>query len=461
MTLSRKVIIVLLIVGLIAVFFSVKTARVRAADIFYEIYQWVILPLLRIVAAKLDNFLLNKVGDLTGGVLGNSPHFITSWRNNILSSQARGNDLFRSILADASLCPYFNNGLKTAFGAEKYVGMLAGTMVKNTTGTTSQLVYQNQTYTPGLPSFQNLANCTLPSNFNVNTFQNDFAKGGGWATWDQLIQPQNNFFGVYAAALGEQAKQIALENQANTNQNIANQGFLPNKIGAGNTTAQGGEASQAAYTACKSKCDTDFNSCMAQNSPSQNQSATGQYTAVCSAELNGCDSSCRSSALSAGNATTSAGGCLETLPGTSRCISEGKIVTPGNIYSQISGSRMSSQLNKLQDAQSIGDIIAWLIDDVSSKMMSQVNNMLGQDIFGGLIDTGSYSSGTKNPSELGQLNNQMGQSTQAGDSAVCRATCSNKYNACIAQPTADATAASENQAACSAEMTDCDATCPP
>lgn len=457
MTLSKKIIIILLIVGLAAIFFSVRTARVHATDIWYQIYQWVVLPLLRIVAAKLDNSLLNQIGNLTGGVLGNSPHFITSWRNNILSSQARGNDLFRSVLADATLCPYFNNGLKAAFGAEKYVGMIASTIVRNSAG---QLVYQNQTSIPGLPSFQNLANCTLSSNLNMNTFRNDFTGGGGWATWNQLIQPQNNFFGIYTLALSEQQRQIALENQANINQNTANQGFLPNKIG---TVTQGGEASGAAYTACEDKCNADFNSCMAQNSSSQNPSATGQYTAVCSSALTGCDSNCRSSALSAGNATTSANGCLQTLPGTSRCISEGKIVTPGNIFSQASGARISKQITKLQDAQSVGDIIQWLADDVSSRMTSQIDNMLAQDIFGNSIGSGIYSSGTKNPGELGQVNSQVGQSGQAGQAAVCHQQCSDQYNSCNRQnnPALNPSASGNNLSVCTTELNSCDANCPP
>jgi len=458
MTLSKKIVIVLLVVILAAVFFSIKTARVHAADIWYEIYQWVVLPLLRMVAQKLDNIILNKLGVATSGVLGNSPHFITNWRNNILSSQARGNDLFRSILADATLCPYFNNGLKTAFGAEKYVGTMVGTIVKNVTG---QVTYQNQTYTPGLPSFQNLANCTLPSNFNINTFQNDFAKGGGWDVWNQLIQPQNNFFGVYAMALSEQQKQIALENQANTNQNIANQGYLPNKVGT--NTASGGQkagSSNFDYGACIDTCSSAYNTCL-------KQPTGGEVTAAewCSAAMNTCDSSClkqqqTASQQSTTSSTASVNGCTETLPGTSRCISEGKIVTPGNIYNQVSGARISKQTTTLQDAQSIGDIIQWLVSDVASKLAGQIDNMLGVDIFSNAVNNGMYQS-TDYENQLNQVQGQINQSGQAGSSATCRQQCSDRYNNCLRQPTADETAASENQAACSAEMTDCDATCPP
>jgi len=47
-------------------------------------------------------------------------------------------------------------------------------------------------------------------------------------------------------------------------------------------------------TVCEDACNADYNSCMQQNSPAQNASASGNYTGVCSDALNTCIANCSS-----------------------------------------------------------------------------------------------------------------------------------------------------------------------
>jgi hypothetical protein len=221
----KKIVIFIIILGLFGGSF-VFWIHQASADWMYFLKEFIIKPLVRQLANALENKLVNSITSLVSGLSQKVPSFITNWRNYTLDSQARGNDIFRSVLADATLCPYFKDNLQTAFGADKYKGTLSGASVK----VGSITVYQNKTSIPGLPSFQNLTKCTLPADLNINTFRTDFAKGGGWDTWNKLIQPQNNFFGAYSLALGEQTKQIQTENQSARDVSIAGQGFMGQKL---------------------------------------------------------------------------------------------------------------------------------------------------------------------------------------------------------------------------------------
>ncbi len=231
----KKIVIFIIILGLFGGSF-VFWIHQASADWMYFLKEFVIKPLVRQLANALENKLVNSITSLVSGINQKVPSFITNWRNYTLDSQARGSDIFRSVLADAKLCPYFKDNLQTAFGADKYAGMLSGASVK-VGGVTA---YQNKTSVPGLPSFQNLTNCTLPANLNVNAFKTDFTKGGGWNTWNQLIQPQNNFFGVYALSLAEQQNQMQTEKESARDTSIAGQGFIGQKLNTSGKTSPTG-----------------------------------------------------------------------------------------------------------------------------------------------------------------------------------------------------------------------------
>ncbi len=195
-----------------------------ASAILYFTKEFIIKPLVRMLANALENKILNKVSGMASGLMNKEgrPNFITNWRNYTLESQGRGNDIFRTILAgNKEFCPYFSDDLKKAFGAEKYSG--------------NYDTVQNKVSAPGLPSFDIISKCTLPSNFNVGNFSKDFAKGGGWDTWNKLIQPQNNFYGAFLLSLAEQQRQMTVEEQSAKDYSVAGQGWLGQKLGTGNS----------------------------------------------------------------------------------------------------------------------------------------------------------------------------------------------------------------------------------
>ncbi len=351
-----------------------------SADWMYFLKEFVIKPLVRQLANALENMLVNKITGFASGLSQKVPSFITNWRNYTLDSQARGSDIFRSVLADAKLCPYFKDNLQTAFGADaaKYGGTLAGATVraKDKNGK-DVVVYQNKTSIPGLPSFQNLANCTLPANLNINTFRTDFAKGGGWNTWNQLIQPQNNFFGVYALSLAEQQSQMQIEKESARDTSIAGQGFLGQKMG---TASGGGDG--ASPSGCTGK--------------------------------------------------TLAGGA-------GRCIWFGKEVTPPKFLGDLSAKSLETKIGRVGAGQELTDVIFNLISTVVNALGNKILNFAGLSGYKVPTSYDSYDSGFD---EVGAtITPDPGLSDP---SYICERGCDSEYNSCISQATVDVCTANPN-----------------
>ena len=335
----------------------------------YFLKEFIVYPLVRKLGNSLENKLLNSTNGLISGLTQQVPSFILSWRNNTLESQARGNDIFRAVLADANLCPYLKTNLQQAFGANipGYVGALAGSKVKVGTAT----VFQQKTNITGLPSLQDLTRCSLPSNFNANVFKNDFAAGGGWATWNKLIQPQNNFFGTYSIALSEQQKQIETELQSSRDKSIAGQGFLSQALG-----RTGG----ASPTGCVG------------------------------ASLPGVQRS---------NADAS-----DNLTNITRCAFMGKEVTPGQVLGKAATSALDSKLKRVGGATQVTDVILNLLNAVLSNVSNRMLNFTGQ---GGYKATPAYVPQSTPPPGANELKEDpyIGTTTSTECSSACQRELSN------------------------------------
>lgn len=192
-------------------------------DINYCIDNFIIRPVMRTIENAIENNLLNQISAVVTDKAGRGqdPHFITDWRNTTLNSAGRGTDIFRAILADTELCPHFGDNIKGIWSADLYGGFLQGGSLTNP---------------PGTEDFQFASRCTL--NFNVDNFKQDFTQGG-WTAWLELIQPNNNFFGVFGAALQEEQAQVFIEQKSTSDENIANEGSLPSRAGIGGNAASG------------------------------------------------------------------------------------------------------------------------------------------------------------------------------------------------------------------------------
>src|SRR3989304_1061377 len=116
-------------------------------------------------------------------------------------AQYRGENVFRSILASTTLCNYTSVGIKSLFGANQRVS------------STGQNLRVNN-----FDPFSLRAACTMPSNFNLTNYQNDFAGNGGWNAWSRMLEPQNNYYGLLFGSLDEAARQRALEESGDMNE---------------------------------------------------------------------------------------------------------------------------------------------------------------------------------------------------------------------------------------------------
>jgi hypothetical protein len=403
---SKKLLALLFLIVILSSFlvFSVKETRAAAivGDPWNFLKEFVIRPLIRMIANQLESKLLNKINGQMANMDGKNPTFITNWRNHLLDSQARGNDVFRSVLADAKLCPYLDQNMKLAFGADKYIGALAGSIVKNLSG---QVVYQNKVTVPGMPSFQQSANCTLSAGINVGDFQKNFNKGG-WAAWDQLIKPQNNFYGSYSLAIAEQARQISVESQTTMNAAVAGNGFLSQKLGVGNAGV--------GPTGCTNITST-----------------SGLPPAVAA-----------------------------VMTPISRCAFLGKIVTPEQILGKSAVNSIDAKLKRPGAASEITDIVLNLFAAVLNGTLNRLVNYIGQNTYDRPPSQDGYSEGQfqagTNDSQVNGAMNQVNQTTQQL-SGSCESSCNNSCTSSSSCAMGDTTC-QETFNSC---IADCSARCQP
>ena len=200
----RKLTIVIIVIGLAWNLF-VYAPKTKAAAVVHDplnaiingvtagsstslaVKEYVLDTIARAIARSLLNVavsgIINKIQ--TGGRDG-GPAFVQNWRNFQTDAQYRGENVFRSILASTTLCNYTSVGIKSLFGANQRVS------------STGQNLRVNN-----FDPFSLRAACTMPSNFNLTNYQNDFAGNGGWNAWSRMLEPQNNFYGSLFISLDE------------------------------------------------------------------------------------------------------------------------------------------------------------------------------------------------------------------------------------------------------------------
>lgn len=165
-----------------------------------------------IIARCLAREILNKMNKGVLDIVRKSgrnggPAYVRNWRNFQADAQYRGEGIFRAVLGNSNLCKYYGDDLKKLFGAKK-------TSLAN-----------QRTRVDNLDPFALRANCTLPSNFDMEKYQEDFSRNGGWEAWNRLLEPQNNYYGSLFQSLDEIAKQRRLEETSDLNEAISGGGF--------------------------------------------------------------------------------------------------------------------------------------------------------------------------------------------------------------------------------------------
>ncbi len=158
---------------------------------------------------QLDN-ITNNISEIvkTRGRDG-GPTYVTNWRQFITSAQYRGENVFRAMLSTANLCSYFGSDIKKSYGL-KATDKIALPGVNTRIGNTAPFSLQ--------------VNCTLPSNFSLESYRQNFAAMGGWDTAAKLAQPQNNPAGVALLAQDQIDLQRKLEETSDIVQTQTNRG---------------------------------------------------------------------------------------------------------------------------------------------------------------------------------------------------------------------------------------------
>lgn len=88
--------------------------------------------------------------------------------------------------------------------------------------------------------------CTLDTiEENIDRFYEDF-RNGGWVSYQEHWQPQNNFYGATLIGWSESSRRATLAQQAAQNEALAGGGFLPQKDETGKITTPGSLIGDAA-----------------------------------------------------------------------------------------------------------------------------------------------------------------------------------------------------------------------
>lgn len=205
MNFRKKIIVIFLFFSIIFGGFYIHSSKPASAAGFAgittvdipRVLAWVKTVIVRTLARRmitmLSNSLINKI---RGSGRDGGPAFVRNWRNFITNAQYRGEDVFKVVLASTPVCNYLDKNIKDAFRID---------------GNQKIPLRGNNIRVGDLDPFNLRAACTLPSNFDMAAYRNDFAGNGGWEAWSRLMEPQNNYYGLLFEALDELKKQRDLE----------------------------------------------------------------------------------------------------------------------------------------------------------------------------------------------------------------------------------------------------------
>jgi len=210
----------IVIIVLISIVIGVPLSVQAVGAIAYILKEFGLDVIARIIAQNtlrsLSNNVINRV--LTVGRDG-GPALVTDWRQFVVRSSQRGENIFRSeidyvtsgTIVPPIVCPGSRSLLNAIFGGGLVPGINIGSLVGSLRA-------------DHLNTFQTRVACTIPDAV-YTTFLNDFEAGGGWETWDRLLQPQNNFYGLLAISLDELATQRSVSKRADEGETRSS-GFL-------------------------------------------------------------------------------------------------------------------------------------------------------------------------------------------------------------------------------------------
>ncbi|HEY4506610.1 MAG TPA: hypothetical protein VJH71_00365 [Candidatus Paceibacterota bacterium] len=180
---------------------------------------------LDLAARLISRLILNVTSNLLSLQISSSgrdggPAFVVDWREFLQQAQYRGENVARALIGDAILgpdaqvCPYMRGALANIFNINS---IPPG--------------FKTLNYRLDSLQYFNVSNkCTITDGAVVGSIRQDFTKGG-WTAWEKLIQPQNNFYGVFANSYGEIVKQRAFEQGIDTSEAESGSGYTSKRAG--------------------------------------------------------------------------------------------------------------------------------------------------------------------------------------------------------------------------------------
>ena len=148
------------------------------------------------------------------------PSFVRDWRRFLTNAEHRGENIFRSMLGSADLCPYITGDMRTIFQANN-----------------QPPIDRTITRSNNLDPFQTRAKCTMPRGWNAQSFQSNFTANGGWGALARMSEPQNNFYGTFLLSMSEVAVQRGLEKLSDNSESTAGNGLTSRRGKPGDTCA--------------------------------------------------------------------------------------------------------------------------------------------------------------------------------------------------------------------------------
>lgn len=307
------------------------------------------------------------LNDMTGKMIGavrtsgrdGGPGFVRDWKTFLAQGEYRGENVFRSILSQTSLCPYFSNDVRGIYNA------LYQPSIKQ--------VYGNARI-GNLNPYSQRANCTMPTNWTIQKYLSNFEGNGGWNALTKLAQPQNNIYGSILMANNELSNQ---RNQGKTEDIIE-------AIAGGGYTARR-ETSSTTNGSTRGTCSNQVTTTCTNNSQC---TLTGPQQSYCSETPSITDCSNDATCVAAGSDSSycvfpdNAGVCI--IPRNScivessngQCVVYGSILTPGSVLSQSVGAVINNELGWVSNVHEMDE----LMSNLTRLLISRILNLSKPDV---------------------------------------------------------------------------------
>lgn len=148
------------------------------------------------------------------------PVYVQDWRNFTLQGQQRGENIWRGLLyiaanGDSNIPPLLCKHILESQAFKSLLPRQVSNLIQS--GLNRRI--------DSLQEYLVATKCDPIVNQKYDIFIKNFSAGGGWDTFERLLQPQNNIYGSIELANQELVKQRAIEEKTNINEAIAGSGF--------------------------------------------------------------------------------------------------------------------------------------------------------------------------------------------------------------------------------------------